>query len=346
MTQTIAPTAFICLPSGDARNAVRAAMMAMNVLPQDILPSRADLQRISIALLSQNNALAVIDLTVIKPAAAHMPALAALMLDVKTRKRVILTRSDCGLWATDRAWAQELGFADLFAQLDAAALTSESHNMLDLVAQLTWTASISADVLSRHYSAMQVKPDSVSPRGVIRKLTGLTAETLCAAITSHVKALDRIYHLKSYPSCFLGSEAVDWLTGQYTASREQSVALGVALQALGMLHHVAHEQAFADAPNFYRTAACTAADQCKPSLALKRLMSKGGVATKDRTYLGKLYPHCFIGAEAVDWMCKFYKIKRHDADIILNRLQSQGTIEHVTHDHAVRDGQFFYRFVE
>ena len=345
MMQTIAPTAFICLPSGDARNAVRAAMMAMNVLPQDILPSRADLQRISTALSSQDNAVAVIDLSVIKLAAPHMPALAALMPDAKTRQRVILTRGDSGLWETDRAWAQELGFADLFAQLDAAALTSESHNMLDLVAQLTWASPISADVLSRHYSAMQVKPYSASPRGVIRKLTGLNAETLCAAITSHVKALDRTYHLKSYPSCFLGTEAVDWLTGQYTASREQSVALGGALQSLGMLHHVAHEQAFADAPNFYRTAVSTAADQCKPNLVLKRLMSKGGVAIKDRTYLGKLYPHCFVGSEVVDWMCKFYKIKRHDADIILNRLQSQGAIEHVTHGHAVRDGQFFYRFV-
>ncbi len=345
MTQTITPTAFICLPSGDARNAVRAAMIAMNVLPQDILPSRADLQRISTVLASQDNAVAVIDLTMIKPAASHMPALAALMLDAKTRQRVILTRSDCGLWATDRAWAQALGFADLFAQLDAAALTSESHNMLDLVAQLTWTASISADVLSRHYSAMQVKPDVTSPRGIIRKLTGLTAETLCAVITSHVKALDRTYHLKSYPSCFLATEAVDWLTGQYTASREQSIALGCALQTLGMLHYVAHEQAFADAPNFYRTAVSTATERCKPSLVLKHLTSKGGVAVKDRTYLSKLYPHCFVGSEAVDWMCKFHKIKRHDADIILNRLQSQGTIEHVTHNHAVRDGQFFYRFV-
>jgi hypothetical protein len=344
MTQTIAPTAFICLPSGDARNAVRAAMMAMNVLPQDILPSRADLQRISTALLNQDNAVAVIDLTAIKSAAAHMPALAALMPDAKIRQRVILTRSDSGLWATDRAWAQTLDFADLFAQLDAAALTSESHSMLDLVAQLTWTASVSADVLSRHYSAMQVKPDSASPRGIIRKLTGLTAETLCSAVTSHVKALDRTYHLKSYPSCFLGTEAVDWLTGQYTASRDQSIALGCALQALGMLHHVTHEQAFADAPNFYRTAASTAAEQCKPGLVLKQLTSKGGVAVKDRTYLSKLYPNCFVGSEAVDWLCKFHKMKRHDAEIVLNRLQSQGSIEHVTHEHAVRDGQFFYRF--
>ena len=164
-------------------------MMAMNALPQDILHSRADLQRISIVLSSQDNAVAVINLTVIKSAAALMPALVSLMLDAKAH------------------------------QLDAAALTSELHSMLDLVAQLTWTASISADVINRHYSAMQVKPDVTSPRGIIRKLTGLTAETLCAVITSHVKAFDRTYHLKSYPSCLLGAEAVDWLTGQYTASR-------------------------------------------------------------------------------------------------------------------------------
>lgn len=111
-----------------------------------------------------------------------------------------------------------------------------------------------------------------------------------------------------------------------------------------MLHHVAHEQAFADAPNFYRTAVSIAAEQRKPSLVLKQLTSKDGVAVKDRTYLSKLYPHCFVGSEAVDWMCKFRKIKRHDSEIILNPLQSQGTIEHVAHEHPVRDGQFFLSF--
>jgi Domain found in Dishevelled, Egl-10, and Pleckstrin (DEP) len=344
MTLTAAPTAFICMPTGPARSAVRAAMMAMNVLPQDMLPSSADLQQLGTLLLSQDNAFALIDLSFIQPVAAHMPALAS-MMDTQARARIILTRSHTGLWATYRAWAQELGFADLFAQLDAAALTTESHDALDLIAQLTWAASISADALHRHYSAMQIKPDTDSARGIIRKLTGLTAETLCSALASNVKSLDRTYHLKSYPSCFLGTEAVDWLTAQYTASRQQAVALGGALQALGMLHHVAHEQAFADAPNFYRTAVSTAAEQCKPSLVLKQLKSKGGVAVKDRTYLSKLYAQCFVGSEAVDWLCKFHKVKRHDAEIILNRLQNQGTIEHVTHEHPVRDGNFFYRFV-
>jgi hypothetical protein len=344
MTQTAASTAFICMPSGPARNAVRAAMMAMNVLPHDILPSRAELLGLNTSLLNQDNSFALIDLSVIKPAAAHMPAL-ALLLDDKVRERVILTRSDTGLWATDRAWALELGFAGLFAQLDTAALTTESHTVLDLIAQLTWAASISADMLNRHYSAMQSKPDTTSARGIIRKLTGLTAETLSSALASNVKSLDRTYHLKSYPSCFLGTEAVDWLTTQYTSSREQSITLGCALQTLGMLHHVAHEQVFADAPNFYRTAVSTAAEQCKPSLVLRQLKSKGGVVVKDRTYLSKLYLQCFVGAEAVDWLCKFHKVKRHDAEIILNRLQSQGTIEHVTHEHPVRDGNFFYRLV-
>ncbi len=344
MTQTAAPTAFICMPSGPARNAVRAAMMAMNVLPHDLLPSSADLQQLGTLLLSQDNSFALIDLSFIQPTAAHMPALASMMA-TQARARIILTRSDTGLWATDRAWAQELGFAGLFAQLDAAALTTESHDALDIVAQLTWTASISADTLHRHYSAMQTKPDTTSARGIIRKLTGLTAETLCSALASNVKSLDRTYHLKSYPSCFLGTEAVDWLTAQYTASRQQAVALGGALQTLGMLHHVAHEQAFADAPNFYRTAVSTAAELCKPSLVLRQLKSKGGVAVKDRTYLSKLYPQCFVGSEAVDWLCKFHKVKRHDAEIILNRLQNQDTIEHVTHEHPVRDGNFFYRFV-
>jgi Domain found in Dishevelled, Egl-10, and Pleckstrin (DEP) len=345
LTQANTPTAFICIATGDVRNAVRAAVMAMNVVPKDILPSRTDLQQLNQAMTGPSNTVAFIDLAAVRPAVAHMPALANMLSSTEARKRVILTRSDRGLWPADLAWARELGFAGMFAELDATALTSESHAALDLVAQFTWAASISNEMLNRHFSAMQTSPDTSSPRGIIRKATGLSAEVLCTALASSVKALDRTYHLRSYPSCFLGTEAVAWLSTQYKLTPDKAVALGAALQTLGMLHHVTHEQPFANTPNFFRTAVSTAAERLKPGPLLKQLTAKSGIAVKDRSYQGKVFPACFIGAEAVDFLHKHHKVSRHDAEIALNRLYNHGLIEHVTQEHAVRDEHFFYRFI-
>ena len=51
-----------------------------------------------------------------------------------------------------------------------------------------------------------------------------------------------------------------------------------------------------------------------------------------------------MGAQAVQWLAKRLKLRAHEAEILLNRLMRFGLIEHVTGDHPVRDGNFFYRF--
>lgn len=344
MTQNNPPTAYICIPSGDSRRAIRAAMMAMKVVPHDILPSASDLGQLAQQLHADSNAVALIDLGGMRSAVPHMLALTDLLGSAQARGRVILLREAAGLWATDVKWALELGFAGLVAQTDAISLGAESRNVLDTIAKLTWTAAIAPDALTRYFSAMQITSSAAGPRHAIRQATGLSAEALCAAMASSVKALDRTYHLKSYPSCFLGSDAVSWLARQYQAPKDTAVALGAALQSLGMLHHVAHEQPFADNANFFRTNLSTAADRQPLGTLFKLLRSKAGIEVKDRTYLNKLYPACFVGSEAVDWLKRQAKINRHDCEIILNRLHSLHMIEHVTRDHDVRDGMFFYRF--
>ena len=164
-------------------------------------------------------------------------------------------------------------------------------------------------------------------------------------MVSSVKAIDRVYRLKSYPSCFLGSDAVTWLRQQYRIEPNQAVQLGWALQALGMLHHVAHEQPFDNTANFFRTNLSTAAERQPLGKLLRLVSSKAGFKVKDRSYRGTSYPACFIGSEAVDFLKDKFNINRHDSEIILNRLYSFNMIEHVTQDHNVRDGLFFYRFV-
>jgi Domain found in Dishevelled, Egl-10, and Pleckstrin (DEP) len=345
MSQTTVPTALLCMPPGDARNAVRAAMMAMNVLPQDILPSRSELDKLAHTLHADSRAVAFIDLQGVQPAAPHLLALSALLPQRETRQRIALTRPQRGLWPSDRAWVQELGFASITAQLDSESLATERHSLLGWVAAQTGAASIHSSTLARYFSAMQVKPDATSPRGLIRKTTGLTAEALCAELASNVKALNRIYHLKSYPSCFIGTEAVAWLAKQYAVPKALAIQLGIALQSLGLLHHVAHEHAFADEAFFYRTAVSTDVERINLGTVLRLLRAQTGVEVRDRLYHGKTYPACFVGSEAVDWLHKTQKLNRHDAETLLNRLHGFNLIEHVAQEHPVRDGLFFYRFV-
>lgn len=64
--------------------------------------------------------------------------------------------------------------------------------------------------------------------------------------------VDRRHHLRVYPRCFLGREAVDWLVRNEGISRERAVALGRMLVDHDILHHVLDEHGFHDDDFFYR----------------------------------------------------------------------------------------------
>ncbi len=345
MTKNNVPNALLCLPSGDARNAVQAALAALQVEHQDILPSKAELAKLLETLHTDTRAVAIIDLAGIQHAAANIVALAALLPDASARKRIALTRGHCGLWPTDRTWAQELGFADLYPQLDSASLLEESSGVLNWVANLTEVAAIQTEVLKQHFDTAQVQADRTSPRGMIRMLTNLTAESLCLELAGHVTPQDRTHTLQLYPYCFLGTEAIDWLSKEYKVTRHEGGRLGKALQQLDMLHHVAHEQEFSDEPFFYRTDWSAITQSMNPGATLALLTSKSGVLVRDRNYHGTNYAACFVGSHAVDWLHSKLKLSRLDAEIMLNRLYRFDLISHVTHEHPVQDGMFFYRFV-
>jgi Domain found in Dishevelled, Egl-10, and Pleckstrin (DEP) len=133
---------------------------------------------------------------------------------------------------------------------------------------------------------------------------------------------------------------VAWLTAEFSLTSERAVAVGQALQSLGLLYHVAHEQAFRDGFFFYRLAVSTGADELDFSRVIAQLTS---LDIKDRSYLGTSYPNCFVGSQAVDWLCGRYAVTRHDAHTFFQRLHAFGLIDHVTDEHAFIDGNFYYQ---
>lgn len=345
MNTPLPPTVWLCLASDSARHAMRAVCMAMRLPPADLVADPDALARLDAALAAQPQGVAVIDLTAISPAAPSLVALAAALPDPQRRARVLLTREMAGLWPTEQAWAQALGFGGLWADLDPVALGQPDNPLAESLARVTGTPPLPAEARSQYFSAMRVKLDDATPRHRIRRATGLTAEALCQAMASHVKAIDRTYRFKSYPSCHTGTEAVDWLASRFNLKRPGAVRVGLDLQALGLLQHVVHEQPFADLDNFYRPTLASAVERWNLG-AVYGLVTQpsSGIELKDRSYLGTTYAQCFVGAEAVQWLAKRLKLRAHEAEILLNRLMQFGLIEHVTGDHPVRDGNFFYRF--
>ena len=67
-----------------------------------------------------------------------------------------------------------------------------------------------------------------------------------------VEVAARRHLLKSYPKCFIGTEAVDWLEHNYRLSRPLAVKLGERMVAAGIFHHVADDHDFKDGEFFYR----------------------------------------------------------------------------------------------
>jgi len=88
--------------------------------------------------------------------------------------------------------------------------------------------------------------------------------------------------------------------------------------------------------------------------ALRELAAKleKGIAVKDRSHHLRSYPHCFVGSEAVDWLCrneniqhKFDASSRAKAVELGQQLCNHGFFRHVVDIHKpFLDESLFYRF--
>lgn len=63
---------------------------------------------------------------------------------------------------------------------------------------------------------------------------------------------NRRHNLKFYDQCFVGSEAVTWMTENLEISREQAIHLGQRLMNEKLIHHVVDQHLFQDTYLFYR----------------------------------------------------------------------------------------------
>ena len=67
-----------------------------------------------------------------------------------------------------------------------------------------------------------------------------------------LEIIDRWHHLKLYPQCFVGREAVKWLMHSQKITREMALWIGQRLIERNIIHHVVDDIGFDDDYLFYR----------------------------------------------------------------------------------------------
>ncbi|KAL3905641.1 MAG: hypothetical protein SGARI_004361, partial [Bacillariaceae sp.] len=160
--------------------------------------------------------------------------------------------------------------------------------------------------------------------------------TVARKLQLGVKVKDRVYRLKTYPRCFVGCEAIDFLLqARLATSREDAVELGRRLMdELKLFTHVTRGHSFEDGYLFYRFSSegsdgpddsmrsglsgvqeessshfdeSLAETSANSEVLVNELTCeclnevaldlKRGVRIKDRMYRLKVYRNCWIGTE-------------------------------------------------
>lgn len=346
MARAPAPTALLDLPPVAGRSALRAGLMAMSVLPtaapaerreRDGLLSRLDEHPSTVAFVDISNGAG--------SAMATLLELDAVVPRSAARSRVHLTRLAGGhVSEADRRWVRSLGFADLIPEFDAQDCEGQLRTSLDAVARALSLSRLPPVELARYARVMNEERDRASPRALIRASTGLGAEALAALLSRSLAIEDRSYRLQTYPRCFVGAEAVAWISRHWRRPAAEAVALGQALGALGLLTHVTHDHRFLDDYLFYRLA--WSDDRAGPELGsvCDALHGSDGVRVAPRSYRGRTHDDCWVGAEAVDAVASRFAIPRFEAWLALHGLMQFGLFDHVTGARPFIDGDFYYRF--
>jgi potassium efflux system protein len=100
----------------------------------------------------------------------------------------------------------------------------------------------------------------------------------------------------------------------------------------------------APAPMPMPVAAKRSWDEAAIGALVERMRGQGGVEIEDRRHLLRTYPRCFVGRQAVDWLCGHEGLSRTEAVDLGQRLVERGVLHHVLDEHPFRDGTFYYRF--
>ena len=320
------------------RTLVRAALTSQGLTPLDLKPENlfpTAAGRAGVA--PEAGSVLLLDLAP-EAIAPHLAAEAIHQVrSLPWRPRVLaLAATERTVWANEAAWAKGLtGHALLPRPANSvAAFLGILLNELEL-------GAVDLRRLDTHLRVMLNAGEDKAPEALIRRLTGGSAQDLAAALLAGGNVADRRYHLKKYPECMVGKDAVGWLSKRYGVSRADAVQLGDALYRSAYLHHVVKEQPFADEEFFYRVATPGRFDTIPLDAVAAFLRGAKGLIA-DRAWRGINFPQCMVGSEAVDAIAAHFRLTRAEATVLGQSLVDFGLLRHVADEHPFADANLYY----
>lgn len=251
-----------------------------------------------------------------------------------------------------RAWAMKHGAYDLIGRVSHLRIESSMRPLLDAMRHffgIEPTAARVNEYLGGLHGTLDVSVDRAACfQKTWRRLEGTGQSP--AAIAEDMRSAagivseDRRYRLTVYPNCFLGNEAVEWLSNHLFVSEEQAEDVGNLLMKMGYFYHVVKEQPFRNARFFYRFSEATALLHALDlDLIMRESSELRGFDVQDRTWRGMRFPNCFVGNEAVKWMSGFYGLGTQGAIALGQSLHDIHHFRHVVEERDFVDHEFFYR---
>jgi hypothetical protein len=330
---------YIDLPLSIGLNTVAAITNAFDV---KLVPAKQNTNPANYS--SQNeNGLVIVDLSKLSAHGLNIQSFSD-RIPAQQRSNYLLTNINGCVYKNESQYAKQLGFAGLVADLDPRNKDSGIKILCQWIAQTLGISEVSSSRLEAYLKTVPIPAAHEPPRSLIQRFAGQSPEALAALMENELDIRNRSYRLKVYPDCFLGNEAVQWLTNKFKLSADNAIAVGSGMAELGLVFHAAHEQAFGDKENFYALNVSAAADKCPLGDVIDLLKSPKGAQVEERSYLGKNYSQCFVGSQVVDLLTKHWSLNRKDATVVLHRLERLQILQHVTQERAFIDGNFFYRF--
>jgi hypothetical protein len=259
-----------------------------------------------------------------------------------------------GISGPEQAWARAAGIASL---LPGSTVAAWQDSIAPVLARVLESIGIAQPDVARlrAYLDSLVK-QGIEPRpGVVNDIhadayrlerAGLNSSQVFERMqqTGGVAVCDLSYRGKAYRECFVASEAVDWIESTFRVERALAARLCRFLWRTGRIHHVLRDAEFTDAFLFFRFGGRRADFERVDLRRIEAGMRDGGLAIGDRTYLGKTYARCFVGAEACDWLERACGLKLGAAETVGQWLLELGVLHHVLDAHGFLGGNYFYRY--
>jgi hypothetical protein len=260
-----------------------------------------------------------------------------------------------GISPAEQAWARHHGITSLLPGSSVAAWQDSLAPVLSrMVTNMGRpgldTAKLEAQLAALVKSGEEPRPGPIKDAYVdayYLERAGVSAARFYDAMqdADGVAVSDRAWRGRSYRDCFVARQAVDWLVARFGLRRATALQACRFLWRTGRIHHALREASFDDDFLFFRfSGRRSELDHVDLVQVEATMRAADGVPIEERTHLAKIYPRCFVGSDAVDWLMARYRLPLGAAETIGQRLLELGVFHHVVDEHGFIEGKFFYRF--